>query len=315
MRADVTRLSPTLRRSGLACAALGVSFLGALLVRGGVAGGWGLIGLGLPLSLALALAGDALGGDFGATLRARGAALARGMRPWMWLLTLYAALKIPVPLWPEGFPLLALLSTGALFLAAFAYAWERAGIRRALVMAALAFLAGLGVEVLGSRTGFPFGVYSYAGAPGGTLLGVPLIVPLGWFALTLAGALVAGGRAWLAGLLLVAWDVGLEPLMTAQGYWTWSDPRPLWAGAPLQNFVGWWAVGAGIAWTFTRIAPGMFGRAPTPLAPSFALAYPVETFFLPGGLVLVGRYAEAGVTLAAMLAASLLAWALRGRRA
>jgi len=338
------RLSPALLRLGLAFAALGVSFLGALLVLRGLSLGWGLIALGLPASLGLALAGDALGGNFSGTLRARWAALAGQMRPWMWWLSAYVALKIPVPLWPDGFPLLGLLSTAALFGAGLLYAAERVRWRRAWAMAALAFGVGLGVELLGSRTGFPFGMYSYATAPAPTLLTVPLIVPLGWFALTLAATLLAGGRAGLAGLLMVAWDVGLEPLMTAQRYWLWNDPAPLWAGAPVQNFLGWWAVGTGLAWAFTRIAPGLFGRpgrgwgwpvqvrgaarvgarmdvahiehlnAPRPDLSrlSFAVAYPIELFFLPGGLVLVGRYGEAGVTLAAMLAALALARAIRG---
>jgi uncharacterized membrane protein len=337
-------VNPTLQRLGLAFAALGLAFLGALLVLRGVGSGWALIGLGLPLSLALALAGDALGGDFAGTLRARARSLTRQMRPWLWWTLLYVALKIPVPLWPQGFPVLGLASTGALFLAGLAFAGERVGARRALVMAALAFGVGLGVEWLGSRTGFPFGVYSYATAPAPTLLTVPLIVPLGWFALTLAATLLAGGRAWLAGLLMVAWDVGLEPLMTAERYWRWNDPAPLWAGAPVQNFLGWWAVGAGLAWAFTRTAPGLFGlrrrawnlpmqqRAakvafrveavtvetvrvsqPDLSHLSFAAVYPVEVFFLPGGLVLVGRYVEAAVTLAAMLAALALARAVRGR--
>ena len=335
--------APNLRRFGLAFAALGLAFLGALLVLRDLPGGWLMIALGLPLSLLLALAGDAERGDFRRTLGERWTAVHGQMRPWMWLAVLYAALKIPVPLWPAGFPLLAVLSTGALFLAALAYVWEGAGARRALLMAALAFGVGLGVEVLGSRTGFPFGLYTYVGAPAPTVFSVPLIVPLGWFALTLAATVVAGGRAWLAGLLLVAWDVGLEPLMTAQGYWTWRDPAPLWAGAPVQNFLGWWAVGAGLSWVFVGLAPGLFGlrrRAWTPFmqvrggamtfahmgpvrrerAPqpdlsrlTFAALYPVEMFFLPGGLVLVGRYAEAGVTFAAMLLVFLLARAARGR--
>ncbi|WP_304529212.1 carotenoid biosynthesis protein [Deinococcus sp. NW-56] len=337
------RLSPTLLRFGLAFAALGVAFLGALLVLRGTALGWGLIAVAFPASLGLALAGDALGGDFGGTLRARWGALAAQMRPWMWWLCAYAALKIPVPLWPEGFPVLGLLSTVALCVAGWLYAAERVGSRRAWAMAALSFVVGWGVELLGSRTGFPFGIYSYATSPPPTLLTVPLIVPLGWFALTLAATRLAGGRAWLAGVLMVAWDVGLEPLMTAERYWLWSDPAPLWAGAPLQNFVGWWGVGTGLAWAFTRIAPGLFGlrrrawslpiqhrgearvtatvslvrveSAPRPDLSrlSFAAAYPIELFFLPGGLVLVGRYVEAGVTLGAMLAALTLARAVRGR--
>ncbi|MCV4615222.1 hypothetical protein OFM04_35525, partial [Escherichia coli] len=46
---------------------------------------------------------------------------------------------------------------------------------------------------------------------------------------------------------------------------------------------------------------------------SFAVAYPLETFFLPGGLLLLGRAREAAVTLAAMLAAIVLARARRRR--
>lgn len=312
--------SPTLLRFGLAFAALGVAFLGALLVLRGAAVGWGLIAVAFPASLGLALAGDALGGGFASTLRTRWAALSAQMRPWMWWMVAYVALKIPVPLWPQGFPLLGLLSTAALCVAGWLYAAERVGARRAWAMAALSFAVGWGVELLGSRTGVPFGVYSYGTAPPPTLLTVPLLVPLGWFALTLAASLLAGGRAWLAGLLMVAWDVGLEPLMTAERYWLWQDPAPLWAGAPLQNFVGWWGVGTGLAWAFTRIAPGLFRRpagTPSPRPDlsrlSFAAAYPIELFFLPGGLVLVGRYVEAGGTLVAMLAALLLARAVRGR--
>ncbi|PTA67487.1 carotenoid biosynthesis protein [Deinococcus arcticus] len=290
--------------------------------------GWGLIALGLPLCGVLALAGDALGPQFVGVLTRRLADLLAQTRPWMALLALYAALKIPVPLWPEGFPVLGLASTVALFLAALAFVWERAGWVRAGLMMAVSFGAGLGVEVLGSRTGFPFGVYSYDTAPAPTLLGVPLIVPLGWFALTLTATCLSGGRPWLAGLLMMLWDIGLEPLMTAQRYWLWHDPLGLWAGAPVQNFLGWWAVGLGIAWVFTGLAPRLFGlrrlewawalpwwaraypESRTPQLsllpgrprrePDFRVAYPTEAFFLPGGLVLVGRYLEAAVTLAAM---------------
>ena len=55
---------------------------------------------------------------------------------------------------------------------------------------------GWAVEVLGSRTGVPFGPYDYS-APGPTLAGVPLLVPIGWFAFALiALAVVPGRRAW-----------------------------------------------------------------------------------------------------------------------
>ncbi|ANE42587.1 carotenoid biosynthesis protein [Deinococcus puniceus] len=305
-------MTPLLRRGLLAFAALGVAFAGALAVMAGLVGGWAGIAVGVPLAGVLALAGDQVGPAFAPTLRTRAAELAAQTRPWMAFLALYVLLKVPVPLWPEGFSLLGLLSTGALFVSAFLYVQEKENAAKAVAMAAMAFAVGLGIEVLGSRTGFPFGVYSYATAPAPTVLTVPLIVPLGWFAFTLAGLLLAGGRAWLAGVLLALWDVGLEPLMTAQRYWLWNDPAPVWAGAPIQNFVGWWAVGTAIAWTFMRIAPNMFRRQER--KPTFALAYPIEAFFLPGGLVLVGRYVEAGVTLVAMLLGLGLARLLRQER-
>lgn len=232
-------------------------------------------------------------------------ALRRVFRPWQGLLLLYALLKIPVPLWPGGFALLGTLSTAALFLAGLSWAWQRVGAK-SLLLSALAFGAGLGVEVLGTRTGVPFGSYSYAGAPGLTLLSVPLLVPLGWFAMTLSAALLTRGRAWLAGLLLVAWDIGLEPLMTAQGFWTWSDPGALWAGAPIQNFVGWWAVGTGLVWAFGKIAPELYQNIKqdqAPLPADFRLAYLIEAAFLPFGLLLLGLPLAALLTALAMGAA------------
>jgi putative membrane protein len=39
---------------------------------------------------------------------------------------------------------------------------------------------GFAVEALGVATGFPFGAYSYSGALGPRLLGVPLVIPLAW---------------------------------------------------------------------------------------------------------------------------------------
>ncbi|AXG99666.1 carotenoid biosynthesis protein [Deinococcus wulumuqiensis] len=311
-------IPPQLLRWGLAFAALGLAFLGALLVIRGGDFGWRLIALGLPLSGVFALAGDALGGDFSGTLAKRWRGLVTHTAPWLWWLALSVALKIPVPLWPEGFSLLGLLSTGALFASALTFAAGRVGWARAGAMALFACLTGLGVEVLGSQTGIPFGQYSYATSPPPTIFTVPLIVPLGWFAFTLAGLLLSGGRPWLAGLLIMLWDVGLEPLMTAQRYWLWSDPQPLWAGAPLQNFLGWWAVGTAIAWGMKRLAPGLFDAKEKQKAegfsPSFSLAYFTEAFFLPGGLVLVGRLKEAAVTLAAMMLGALLARAVRRGR-
>ena len=311
-------------RWGGAAAGLGVAFTGALLLKlaGQAPGGAALIVAGLTLAGVSALGGDAPSWAAGPPLvRTRYQALQRTTPVWAALLAASALLKVPVPLWPEGFTLLGTLSTAFLALAATAWAGQQVGPARALIATVAATLAGLGVEVLGSRTGFPFGTYSYAGAPGLTILGVPVIVPLGWWAMTLAAAHLARGRAWLAGLLLVAWDVGLEPLMTAQGYWTWTahtlsgvtiegwaqDARGTWAGAPLRNFIAWGVIGAALVGALRWLAPGLVPQARAPRG-GIAAAYAVEAFFLPGGLLLLGKPVEAVVTLLAMGGAAWISW-------
>jgi putative membrane protein len=224
--------------------------------------------------------------------------LRQHLEPWMALLALAVLVRIPVPLWPEGFPLISLVQMLLISLAALWWGWAQVGVR-VVWLAGLAFALGLGVELLGSRTGIPFGLYTYEGAPPPTLEGVPLIVPLGWFSLVLSAHVLAGGRPWRTGLLVVAWDLGLEALMPAQGYWTWQDPSPLWYGAPIQNYLAWFAVGFVISWMYGRLGPALHRNR------AFAWAYRLEALFLPLGLALLGLWPAAVVC---GLAMNLLAW-------
>lgn len=216
--------------------------------------------------------------------------LRTNVRPWIGLLALSALLRIPVPLWPDGFPLLATASTVLLALAALAWAWDKVGAR-ALLLALLAFLVGLFVEVLGSRTGFPFGTYSYD-PPGPTLLGVPLLVPLGWWWMTAAALALSGGRPLLVGALLVALDLGLEPLMTRSGFWTWASGG-LYYGVPWVNFLGWFVVGSLLGWALGKLAPELTRGG-------LGWAYRLEALMLPAGLLLLGLWPAALVTFLAM---------------
>lgn len=224
--------------------------------------------------------------------------LTRAVRPWQLWVALYVLLKIPVPLAPELFPLVGTLSTACLVLAGIAWAWEKVG-PQALVLALVAGFIGWAVEVLGYRTDLLFGQYDYT-APGILLGGVPLLVVMGWFAMPLAALGLSGGRPWLAGLMLVAWDIGLEPLMVAKGYWVWQDPAALWYGAPLQNFVAWWLVGTFIAWVLQRLSPKLAHDA------SLGIAYRLEALFLPAGLAMMLGAWDAAVLCA--LAMNGLAW-------
>ncbi len=175
---------------------------------------------------------------------------------WQVLLLAWAGSMVPTPLLPAAFPLLAYLSTLFLALGLLALAWRRAGPRAgAAFLVALAF--GWGVEWLGSATGVPFGAYRYA-APGPAVLGVPLLVPLGWWAFTLLAVASVPARAarWAAPLALVAWDVGLDPLMVHHGFWRFEPAGPFY-GVPWLNFVGWAVCGFLLVEILRRVAPGL----------------------------------------------------------
>jgi lycopene cyclase domain-containing protein len=217
-------------------------------------------------------------------------------RPPLWVLgiALSALVEIPFPLWPQGFPILASLSTLILALAALAYAWRRLG-PLALLLAGLTFGLGLALEWVGSHTGWIFGPYRYT-APPPTLLGIPLLVPLGWWGMGLASALLAGGRPLWGGLLMAAWDLGLEPLMTQEGFWRWQGPG-IWFGAPWQNFIAWFLIGA--------LLTACLGRFFPPREVGFGWAYRIEGLLLPMGLAILGLWLPA---LLVGLAMNGLAW-------
>lgn len=213
-----------------------------------------------------------------------GARHARPRRWWRVALLAWALAMVPVPLLGEvAFVPLAYLSTGLLAAGVFGLALERAGWR-AVPASALALVFGWAVELLGSRTGLPFGSYAYLAA-GPALLGVPLLVPLGWFAFTvLALQLVPGRRRWWgAAAALVAWDAGLDPLMVRQGLWRF-EPAGAYFGVPLQNFVGWALVGAALAALLLRIAPGLGEGRPD----TARTVYLAQAAFIGAGLALFG---------------------------
>ena len=111
----------------------------------------------------------------------------------------------------------------------------------------IAYAFGLGIEVLGVRTGWPFGVYEYDASLGVQLFGVPLIVPCAWVMMVhpclCAARRIAGNWVFLyGGIVMAAWDLFLDPLMVSSGRWTWvvSGPHvPFQPEIPLSNTFGW----------------------------------------------------------------------------
>jgi putative membrane protein len=181
-------------------------------------------------------------------------------------------------------------------LTALWHAGGRIGVRRALAIFAIASLVSLGAELTGTSTGLPFGDYKYTPLLGWRVFGlVPFPIPISWFymlycCLAMLGRFIpaADDRAtrwrWaaLAGLVLVAWDVSMDPAMVKTSHWLWGAGRmftelglPAWLvafftkdifyGMPLSNWFGWYLTGTLIAWLMLAVvSPTTVARSVSP---------------------------------------------------
>jgi bisanhydrobacterioruberin hydratase len=123
--------------------------------------------------------------------------------------------------------------------------------------------------VIGVHTGEVFGDYSYGRALGLTLLDTPLLIGLNWlmltycvFAIMESTKLFLPLKALLAAMLMVVYDIVMEPVAIRIDMWSWGE-GPI----PLQNYQAWFIISlvflvamhlAGIK-TKNRVAPWLFG--------------------------------------------------------
>jgi putative membrane protein len=145
--------------------------------------------------------------------------------------------------------------------------------------------AGTGlVERVGTSTGVPFGRYQYTGRLRPVVAGVPLAVPVAWWAMavparesahaalgrrsTVAARIVVGAAA------LTAWDLFLDPQMTAEGFWRWPGGGR-YRGIPLRNFAGWFVTALAVMGVLELALPA---GAPDPvLVAEYAAMGAMET--------------------------------------
>lgn len=136
----------------------------------------------------------------------------------------------------------------------FLHSYFAFGARFAFSFLFLTFAYALAVEIIGSKTGWPFGAYKYDHSLGFAIAGVPLLVPFAWVMLTYPLLIAARkvGESWVflyGGLGLMAWDLFLDPQMVDAGRWSWkfTGPSiPFEKEIPLSNSAGWLFTGMGL---------------------------------------------------------------------
>ncbi|MBW4436427.1 MAG: carotenoid biosynthesis protein [Pleurocapsa minor GSE-CHR-MK-17-07R] len=230
-------------------------------------------------------------------------ALPRAVKACYVLVVIWALAMISVPIqrWTLGDPMLPFgITLGAVLQMSAALVILVAGLggRRALIVTLVTVTAAWGVEFVGSKTGFPFGTYSYTTLLQPQLGGVPLLIPLAWMmmmpsAWALAHLFTRRARyPWLAfvlvsALVFTAWDLFLDPQMVGWNFWVWAQPGDFnYFGIPWVNYAGW-LLASGLISALARVV----GLRPEriPLVPALVI-YGV-TWFLQtvGQLVFWGQ--------------------------
>lgn len=153
------------------------------------------------------------------------------------------------------------------------------------------YLVSLASELLGTTYGIPFGAYSYTESLGTKWFGrVPILIPLSWFTMSWACWMIARSRTHglravaFATILLVAWDLLLDPAMSkVTSYWIWGEVGAYY-GMPWMNLFGWGVTGLLLFLLLYRFAPSPVGE----LRFSF-LIYAIN-FALPFGFCILNGY-------------------------
>ena len=147
---------------------------------------------------------------------------------------------------------LTIVGVLAFSMASGLHAYIALGSARLVKFVSLALATTFIIEIIGVKTGIPFGTYEYDPARlGPTLLQVPLLIPFAWFMMLYPAWLVVNDlvkakipAVLLSSLLMATWDLYLDPQMVNEGYWTWFASGVPSKEIPISNFLGWFITAA-----------------------------------------------------------------------
>ena len=129
-----------------------------------------------------------------------------------------------------------------------------------LCWAILVIIGSFIIEWLGVKTGKIFGHYAYGETLQPILFGVPIAIGFAWLCMLLTSTAVAKRilpkfsnyhfmiQAISISLLMLLFDLVMEPAAMKLGYWTW-----LASSIPNQNFIAWFVISLFFAMIAVRI--------------------------------------------------------------
>jgi putative membrane protein len=111
-----------------------------------------------------------------------------------------------------------------------------------IICSLIIFLLGTIAEMIGVKTGVIFGSYKYDNSVLGPMLfGTPLIIGVNWFILIYCTFILINKfkypviiRILMGGVIMVVFDVLLEPVAGRLYMWTWLNGE-----VPLRNYAAW----------------------------------------------------------------------------
>ena len=173
------------------------------------------------------------------------------------LVAAYAVVTFVITVFPGVIPVPILIPILVFVPLAFAllHGVRRYGWAGILVFLAVCLVVSNVLENVSILTGFPFGHYYYTGNIGPKLFLVPILIGpayfgTGYLAWVLGTVLIGDVRSrasafttfavpFIASFLMVAWDLGMDPVnSTIRHNWIWQQGGGYY-GVPLTNYLGW----------------------------------------------------------------------------
>ena len=182
------------------------------------------------------------------------------------------------------------------------------------------YLISLSAEMLGTTVGIPFGEYRYTNALGAMWFDhVPILIPLSWFFMALPSYAIAQaalpqrplGRIVMGSLILLGWDLALDPAMShATTYWIWAEPGSYY-GMPWLNLFGWYVTGLALMGALAALRSEVWISS---LPLRWLIAFYGANLLLPVGMsIAAGLPGAVAATAVVLGAAALLARSLAAR--